>query len=154
MCGKGKHLTIFLKKDERGPPSIRWTLEPFQRQNWQNIWDIGYRVECIYMGFCECTDTILYWSELKGQTDKKDVNKMLNAEKDTERSVLVLKKPKLLSITSKMQNLWFKDQNIFLWLEKKKEKKKKKNKQVLTVAELHSTGAVWKWRWPSWAPRS
>ena len=58
---------------------------------------------------------------------------MLNAEKDTERVVLVLKRMsikyyKLLSITSKMQNLWFKDQNIFLWLEKEKEKKKSKQK--------------------------
>ena len=58
---------------------------------------------------------------------------MLNAEKDTERFVLVLKRMsikyyKLLSITSKMQNLWFKDQNFFLWLEKEKEKKKSKQK--------------------------
>ena len=56
---------------------------------------------------------------------------MLNAEKDTERFVWVLKRMsikyyKLLSITSKMQNLLFKDQNIFLWLEKERKKSKQK----------------------------
>ena len=29
-------------KDERGPWSIRWTLEPFQRQHWRNFCEMGW----------------------------------------------------------------------------------------------------------------
>ena len=29
-------------KDERGPSSIRQTLEPFQRQHWGNLWETGW----------------------------------------------------------------------------------------------------------------
>ena len=29
-------------KDERGPLSIRWTLEPVQRQHWGNFWETGW----------------------------------------------------------------------------------------------------------------
>ena len=29
-------------KDETGPSSIRWILEPFQRQHWGNLWETGW----------------------------------------------------------------------------------------------------------------
>ena len=29
-------------KDERGPSSVRWTLEPFQRQHWGSFWETGW----------------------------------------------------------------------------------------------------------------
>ena len=29
-------------KDERGPSSIRWTLEGFQRPRWGNLWETGW----------------------------------------------------------------------------------------------------------------
>ena len=29
-------------KDEGGPSSVRWTLEPFQRQRWGNFWEMGW----------------------------------------------------------------------------------------------------------------
>ena len=42
-------------KDERGPSSTRQTLEPFQRQRWENFRETG---------FSECIDTLLIWTEL------------------------------------------------------------------------------------------
>ena len=48
-------------KDEKGPSSIRRTLEPFQRQRWGNFWD---RRGEAHMGFSERIDTILNWTEL------------------------------------------------------------------------------------------
>ena len=44
--GEGKEemgaLGDLLWKDARGPSSIRWTLEPFQRQRWGNFWETGW----------------------------------------------------------------------------------------------------------------
>ena len=34
----------------------QWTLEPFQRQHWENFWEMGWSV-----GFFKCIDTILNW---------------------------------------------------------------------------------------------
>ena len=48
-------------KDERGPSSIRQTLEPFKRQHWGNFWETEWNT---YMGFSKCIDTVLNWTEL------------------------------------------------------------------------------------------
>ena len=53
-------------KDERGPSSVRRTLEPFQTQRWGNFRETGW--ERIIMGFSERTDTILKWTEVHAQT--------------------------------------------------------------------------------------
>ena len=47
--------------DERGPSSIRWTLEPFQRQSFG---ETSERPGGAHMGFSKCIDTILNWTEL------------------------------------------------------------------------------------------
>ena len=46
-------------KDERGPSSVRRTMEPFQRRHWGNFWETGGGA---YMGFSERIDTILNWT--------------------------------------------------------------------------------------------
>ena len=48
-------------KDERGPSSVRRTLEPFQRQRWGNF---SERRGGAHMGFSERIDNILNWTEL------------------------------------------------------------------------------------------
>ena len=49
-------------KDERGPSSVRWTLEPFQRQCWGKLPRDGVKRKM--MGFSERIDSILNWTEL------------------------------------------------------------------------------------------
>ena len=49
-------------KDERGPSSIRRSIEPFQRQRWGKFGETGWS-ERIIMGFSERIDTILNWPE-------------------------------------------------------------------------------------------
>ena len=51
-------------KGERGPSSIRWTFEPFQRQRWENDWETGGA----HMTFSERINTILNWTELNQLT--------------------------------------------------------------------------------------
>ena len=46
-------------KDERAPSSVRWTLEPFQRQ----LGETSERHGGAHMGFSEHIDTILNWTE-------------------------------------------------------------------------------------------
>ena len=54
---KGRERAI---KDERGPSSIRRTVEPLQRRHWGNFPE---RQSGAHMGFSERIDTILNWTE-------------------------------------------------------------------------------------------
>ena len=56
---KEEALDDLLWKDERGPSSIRRTLEPFQRQRWRNAWETAGA----HMGFSERINSILNWTE-------------------------------------------------------------------------------------------
>ena len=46
-------------KDERGPSSLRWTLELFQRQRWKLL---SERRGGAHMGISDCIDSILNWT--------------------------------------------------------------------------------------------
>ena len=50
-------------RDERGPSSIRWTLELFERKRWGN----DRRARAHIMGFSERIDAILIWTERSSQ---------------------------------------------------------------------------------------
>ena len=52
---KKKALDDHPRKDERGPSSVRRTMEPFQRQRLENFRETGIA----HMGFSECIDIIL-----------------------------------------------------------------------------------------------
>ena len=68
-------LDNLLWKDERGPSSIRWTLQPFQRQRWRNFWEMEWSA---YVFFLKCMDTILNWTELKWTSFNNAVTVPLN----------------------------------------------------------------------------
>ena len=59
---KEKALDDLPWKDERGPSSVRRTLELFQRQRWEIAERRGG--EYTIIGFSEWTDTVLNWTEL------------------------------------------------------------------------------------------
>ena len=52
-------------KDERGPSSIRQTLELFQRWCWGNFWEAEW-------SFWELRDTILNWTDLNWNSSRHD----------------------------------------------------------------------------------
>ena len=51
-------------KDERGPSSIRWTLEPFQRQHWANFREMGWSAYGLYQAQWYHLE-LLGWSQNK-----------------------------------------------------------------------------------------
>ena len=49
-------------KDERGPSSVRRTLEPFQRQRWGHVWETGWSSYGLFRAYRYHLE--LYWTEL------------------------------------------------------------------------------------------
>ena len=50
-------------KDERGPSSITWTLELFQRQHWKNFWETGWSSNGLFPSAQIPSWTELTWTE-------------------------------------------------------------------------------------------
>ena len=57
-------------KDERGPSSIRRTLEPFQRQRWGNFWEMGWSAYGLFQAHIYHLE--LNWTELLSTVSLKN----------------------------------------------------------------------------------
>ena len=70
---KEEVLDDLLSKDERGPSSVRWTLEPFQRWCWENFWETGWSAQ------------IPSWTELSTAPSQEHVTPPITWRKKTAK---------------------------------------------------------------------